>query len=226
MEAEDVGVGMFDYYVPAGALQCLIDHHPLVSWQGKDGPRLLLLWREGGATPSHEMISEGSRLSEAALQGIRLPPTFTIYSFDCSTHHPLVATCATVEGVWSTTEIRKLGVYSRDDDDLRQMLMTHTSAQGGERERYQKPREFMLLDLATQMRFLPQFVRTWSQEQLFAWLRVWGEVEQLTGMAGRPLKDTYSFRSWAGPQTTFVLKDYGGLFIPVTSGWTWPSDAG
>lgn len=218
-------MGMFDYYEPAGALQCPIDRHPLVDWQGKEGPCGLFLWREGIAAPSHERITEESRLSETQLQGIRLPPSFTIYSFDCPVHSPLIATCMTMNGVWSITTVHKLGVYSRDDDELREALKAVAGAQGVEGARSPKQREFILIDLTTQMRFLPQVVRTWPRERLLAWLRVWGEVDEVTRMGRRQVKDTYAFCSWVGRRTTFTLTDDGRLYLLGISGWAWPNNA-
>jgi hypothetical protein len=217
-------MGMFDYYAPAGTLQCPIDNYPLVDWQGKEGPCALFLWREGVAAPSHERITEESRLSDTQLQEIRLPPIFTIYSYDCPVHSPLTATCTSVEGVWSTTKVHKLGVYTRDDDELRQALRAVAAAQGIKHTRSLKLQEFTLIDLSTQMRFLPQIVRTWPRERLLAWLREWGEVREVTGAGGRQLKDTYMFRSWVGQGTVFKVTDDGRLYLAVTSGWAWPDD--
>jgi hypothetical protein len=40
-------------------------------------------------------------------------------------------------------------------------------------------REFILIDLQTQMPYLPQAMRDWPRERILAWLRVWGEVRRL-----------------------------------------------
>jgi hypothetical protein len=81
------------------------------------------------------------------------------------------------------------------------------------------------VDLATQMPFLPQYARAWPRERLLAWLRVWGEVWQVEWPQGMSDKDTYTFRSWVGRWTGFVLTDDGRMFIPGTRVRAWPDSA-
>ncbi len=53
--------------------------------------------------------------------------------------------------------------------------------------------EFILVDLAAQMPFLPRYARAWPRERLLAWLRVWGEVWQVEWPQGMSDKDSYTF---------------------------------
>ncbi len=89
-------------------------------------------------------------------------------------------------------------------------------------------REFHLINLATQMPYLPRFLQAWAPERIIAWLKVYGEVRNLAEWY-RELTDlhpenrfyrdpgqfntTYNFRSWWGQDTTFVLED-GRMYIP------------
>jgi len=212
-------MAMFDWYRPALPLRCPFDGHPLETWQGKDGPRLLLVWQEGVKHPADDRVDEEVRYSASDLEAFILPPTFAIYSYDCPVHRPILATCTAPDGIWCSTEIRRLP--SERDDHLwfAATRPTDTVTSGGAPP---KLREFTLVDLTTQMPYLPTFIRTWPRDRLLAWLSVWGEVHKLEGTPGAEGADTYTFQSWVGRWTPFVLTQDGRMFIPATPIRAWP----
>jgi hypothetical protein len=213
-------MGMSDYYVPARPLSCPVDGNLLTDWQGKQGPCFLLRWREGVAMPDYEGVGvdEEWHMPVERREKIRLPPTFAIYSFDCEAHEPIIADCTTVDGVWVSTTIREPGgTHARN-----WAVASSTISRATERSRSPKPREFILIDLATQMPYLPRSAKEWPRERMLAWLRVWGEVEVMEPRTGVYDKDRYTFRSWAGRWTWFVLTEDGDLFIPGLNIQAWP----
>jgi hypothetical protein len=78
--------------------------------------------------------------------------------------------------------------------------------------------DFILIDLQTQMPYLPEYMRTWSRERLLDWMRQFGEVHQSPKDEG-----WYSFRSWVGRWASFVLSEAGELYIPGTYIRAWDS---
>jgi len=95
-------MGMFDYYRPKGVSQCPTCHKELRGWQGKDGPCMLLVWKQGISIPIG-FDEECGPLPEG-LPGSRLPPEFNIYSDDCG-RHSVSAACKAVDGVWRETRV-------------------------------------------------------------------------------------------------------------------------
>jgi hypothetical protein len=81
-------------------------------------------------------------------------------------------------------------------------------------------REFVLIDLQSQLPYLPPRMRTWPRERLLRWLAVWGEVRKIEQLS-YPDADTYSFGSWIGLRTGFILTHDGRMFIPGTTIEAW-----
>lgn len=215
---EGVLMGMFDWYRPVEALRCPLDGHTLDEWQGKDGPCGLLVWTDGKKYATDDWVDETVRLSASDLERFTLPPTFTIYSCDCPMHWPILATCVTVDGIWCSTQI-----YQPSERGQNRSLLGPQTYDRVAREGEAAPlKEFILVDLTTQMPYLPLSARAWPRERLFAWLRVWGEVQMFEWTQSNSSDDTYTFRSWVGLTTTFVLTQDGRMFIPSTSIYAWP----
>jgi hypothetical protein len=82
-------------------------------------------------------------------------------------------------------------------------------------------REFVLVDLQTQMPFLPREMREWPRERLLGWLRFYGEVREVKQPWGYDEQQTYVFQSWVGLHTAFVLTNSGEMFIPGTRIEAW-----
>lgn len=74
-------------------------------------------------------------------------------------------------------------------------------------------REFILLDLRTQMPYLPVEMREWPHERVLDWMLQYGEVRELETWR-MPGQHGFVFRSWLGLSTPFVLTDDGDMFIP------------
>lgn len=89
-------------------------------------------------------------------------------------------------------------------------------------------REFRLINLASQMPYLPYFMQTWSSDHLIAWLKVYGEVRNLADWYHEQARihpehwfyrdpsqfdHTYHFQSWWGLDTVFILEN-GRMYIP------------
>ena len=98
-------MGMFDVYEPVPGRTCPTCSAPLREWQGKEGPRLGLVFRQGvlgevgtalDGWPEHQPLRGDPE---------RLPAAFRISSYDCPNHRPIHAQCASEDGTWTRTEI-------------------------------------------------------------------------------------------------------------------------
>ena len=91
--------------------------------------------------------------------------------------------------------------------------------------------QFILVDLRSQMPYLPRYMKAWSRPRLLAWMRTYGTVDALEapddeytqrlmkwdrehGRPGVPRPNRYFFRSWSGLSTVFVLTEDLELYIP------------
>lgn len=76
---------------------------------------------------------------------------------------------------------------------------------------------FILVDLRSQIEFLPQQVRNGSQETFLRWLSQHGEVREWTRRGewawDRRYYTFYSFRSWWGIEHTFTFPTEGDISI-------------
>ena len=105
-------MGMFDHFEPRKSLSCPVCGDELVDWQGKDGPRDLVVWREGQRAPVEQRIDEEWAMPPEALEALRLPAEFMIYTYD--THdHRVVASGRCVDGVWTHTELTTVSAFRR-----------------------------------------------------------------------------------------------------------------
>jgi hypothetical protein len=91
---------MFDWYLPANEWPCPECGAVLEGWQGKDGPRLGLVWKEGASAPVGTALDglEFMRPPGRDLGG-RLPDEFTVYAYD-ENRHRVTLRCQSVAGVW------------------------------------------------------------------------------------------------------------------------------
>ena len=97
-------MGMFDWYKPAGNFKCPKCSKLLESWQGKDGPCLLLVWREGVKHPIEHRVDEGVRFATESLGDFALPKQFRLYTLCCDLRmHYAIGFCH--NGVWSETQL-------------------------------------------------------------------------------------------------------------------------
>ena len=78
---------------------------PLRDWQGREGPRLCLVFRQGQPDAVGTALDGPPVYRELHGDPVRLPPAFRIYSHDCPRHRPIYALCGSEEGVWTRTEI-------------------------------------------------------------------------------------------------------------------------
>jgi hypothetical protein len=99
-------MGMFDWYEPEPPICCPVCGKALTEWQGKDGPRLLFVWRQGFAAPvEHRGDGEDFQVSDTDLQHWRLPSEFDFYSYDCECPYPVEAIGRTENEVWTLVEV-------------------------------------------------------------------------------------------------------------------------
>jgi hypothetical protein len=116
-------VGMFDTYQPLPVIPCVWCGHEVSTWQGKDGPNLLVVWRQGEPHPIDHPVDEECRLDPASLAELALPPEFVIFGW-CDRGHRLSARCRAIDGVWQMTDLSEaldeVG-SSRQTDLLRQL---------------------------------------------------------------------------------------------------------
>jgi hypothetical protein len=100
-------MSLFDWYQPADKLRCPVCDSPLSEWQGKDGPCGLFVWREGVKHPVDQLVgAEESRWSPEEWSQFTLPSTFTIRSYDCPNHRPIVAVGEAPDEIWSSTVVK------------------------------------------------------------------------------------------------------------------------
>lgn len=94
---------MFDLYEPYPTLLCASCGRALSGWQGKGGPCLLFVWREGVAGPVAQRADPDCRLPEESLRSWRLDTDVEIYTScdGCDRHAD--ATARVVDGVWRDT---------------------------------------------------------------------------------------------------------------------------
>ncbi len=94
-------MSMFDWYKFTENPRCPKCGTELKEWQGKDGPCALFVWEQGKSNPiSQEIEDDEIRWSDEDLQRFFLPDSFTIYSYDCEKHQPIIAECKCIDGVW------------------------------------------------------------------------------------------------------------------------------
>ena len=104
-------MGMFDWYQPKPPIPCPLCGKKLKQWQGKNGPNLLLRWRQGIAVPSGGLVRG---LSKAEREEYGLPKEFEIRSYDCPTHQPITVFCKTSIGVWKSVKVMGHGRFDTD----------------------------------------------------------------------------------------------------------------
>lgn len=86
-------------------------------------------------------------------------------------------------------------------------------------------REFVLVDLRSQLPYLPRFMQLWTRGQVLEWLRLYGQVyipdSEHTLSDPDLLRDVYYFRSWCGLESPFVLAESLELYIPSSAIRAW-----
>ena len=96
-------MGLFDSYEPVPPIACPHCNAILRDWQGKQGPCVLVTWRQGEANPvrgpSPTVDEDPSWLLRWAL-----PETFEFYSF-CDCNHETIARGTAQAGVWKHSEV-------------------------------------------------------------------------------------------------------------------------
>ena len=102
---EGSAMSMFDFYEPVPALWCPVCSQPLTTWQGKQGPRICLVWRQGHADAVGDALDGEPIHRDLPGSPLRLAPEFRIHSYDCPRHHPIHANCECVDGVWTRTTL-------------------------------------------------------------------------------------------------------------------------
>lgn len=106
---EGGAMSMFDVYEPVPPLRCPVCSQPLTSWQGKQGPRICLVWRQGHADAVGDALDGEPIYRDLPGRPLRLPLEFRIYSYDCPQHYPIHANCECVDGVWTRTTLMPVG---------------------------------------------------------------------------------------------------------------------
>lgn len=104
-------------------------------------------------------------------------------------------------------------------------------------------RRFILIDLYSQMPYLPLEMRSWPRERVLMWMRQFGEVQQSqwspylneevmarSGSTWCPIHDaddilpeydTFGFRSFLGFVCVFVYRAPGDIFVPGQRHQAW-----
>ena len=98
-------MGMFDVYEPVPGRTCPSCSAPLREWQGKEGPRLGLVFRQGVLGEVGRALDGWPEYRPLRGDPERLPAAFRISSYDCPNHRPIHAQCASEDGTWTRMEI-------------------------------------------------------------------------------------------------------------------------
>jgi hypothetical protein len=100
-------MGMYDYYEPVPPIKCKHCGETIGSWQGKDGPNALFVWRQGEIAPVTQLTSEDCKLPIEKLKNWRLPAEFNFFPTHAGCRCcPCYAIGYTDQnGVWTRTEI-------------------------------------------------------------------------------------------------------------------------
>ena len=94
-------MGMYDQYEPDPSIHCPYCGTALTEWQGKDGPCVLLIWRQGIAAPRGPFIDP-----KAALDRFRLPQEFHFAPAKVGCRFcPSYAIGHSEDGVWKSTTL-------------------------------------------------------------------------------------------------------------------------
>jgi hypothetical protein len=100
-------MGMFDSYEPSTQVNCLRCGNNLARWQGKDGPKELLLWKQGHAAPVGFLLVDDDQIIEFGssedADECGLPTTFGLYTVcqQCNGFIEALGKCN--DGVWDST---------------------------------------------------------------------------------------------------------------------------
>ena len=97
---------MFDWFEPVPPVPCPFCGFAVEGWQGKDGPCVLLVWRQGAASPVDQRVDADASLDIAERDRLRLPVTFTITGTCPNDGGTVGARGQCRDGVWigTTTE--------------------------------------------------------------------------------------------------------------------------
>jgi hypothetical protein len=95
---------MYDYYEPVPALACLWCGGKTLMWQGKDGPNLLYVWRQGFQAPVDDASDPEYQATEEVRLAERLPEHFTILGV-CERDHVMRAEGKCTDGVWTDLDL-------------------------------------------------------------------------------------------------------------------------
>lgn len=98
-------MGMFDHYQPRAPVACPSCGAALEGFQGKDGPNLLLVWREGLPAPLNSDVDEEWLLTPEHLEEIRLPERFEYYTACDRCQHWAELTGFCIDGVWTESAL-------------------------------------------------------------------------------------------------------------------------
>lgn len=98
-------MGMYDEYEPSPPIACPICATP-ATYQGKDGPNALLLWRQGEKHPVDQPIDADARINPVRYQEFRLPDAFEISGF-CERGHMFSVVCRCQDGTWTSAELSR-----------------------------------------------------------------------------------------------------------------------
>jgi hypothetical protein len=106
-------MGMYDEYEPVPQPRCpWCEAGFSTHWQGKDGPNLLLVWRQGERHPVDQSIDEDARMERERYAEFVLPEQFTILG-ECDNGHFVTARGRCVGGVWRELDYPRSGPRSR-----------------------------------------------------------------------------------------------------------------
>ena len=107
-------MSLFDWYEPDPPLPCPVCGRPLSRWQGKDGPREMLVWRQGLESPIGLLLDDVDPMLPLDDCETRLPGRFRFRSWDCERHKPIEAEGETEGGEWTRTRLVDPGEEPRE----------------------------------------------------------------------------------------------------------------
>ena len=101
---------MYDWYEPAGIEECPLCGAAFEDgWQGEDGPKRCLVFRQGESAPvAHEIDPEwplAEELAAAEIASARLPDGESTIRGPCKARHGFDALITVANGVWIDTRV-------------------------------------------------------------------------------------------------------------------------
>lgn len=97
-------MGLMDWFVPDPPIACASCGKTVKVWQGKEGPQMMAVWKQGSAHPVEQRVDEEIRWSKTELERFSLPERFHITGH-CEEDHVTHVACECSDGIWIRSSV-------------------------------------------------------------------------------------------------------------------------